>query len=194
MTTKKSCSSFPSSGTRRFAGLAAAALFLAVFAIPAASGQAAESGDRGGTRITVGGGASGMKIEYGNRFLVDATGWVDADTIRRLGIEGEVKWIHFFPQPDHVYLETYQGGVRYHLNYGKLQPYAKGLVGLGRFTFPYSLAQGNYLVASGGGGVDAIFTRRWSVRTEFEYQYWPEFTYGAMSVYGFTMGARFRIF
>ncbi|HKF49095.1 MAG TPA: outer membrane beta-barrel protein [Terracidiphilus sp.] len=194
MTTKRSCSSFPSSRTARFAGLAAAVLFLAVFAIPAASGQAAEAGDRGGTRLTVGGGASGMKVEYGNRFLVDATGWVDADTIRRIGLEGEVKWIHFFQQSDHVNLATYQGGVRYHFNYGKAQPYVKGLVGMGQFNFPFNYASGNYLVASGGGGVDAIFTRRWSVRTEFEYQYWPEFTYGAMSVYGFTMGVRYRIF
>lgn len=189
---KRSCSSFPSSA-RRFAGLAAAALFFAAFAIPAAWGQAAESGDRGGTRITVGGGASGMKIEYGNRFLVDATAWVDADTVRRIGLEGEAKFMYFNQVAD-VHAATYQGGVRYHFNFGQMQPYVKGLVGMGQFNFPYNYATGNYLVASGGGGVDAIFTRRWSVRTEFEYQYWPEFTYGAMNVYGFTMGVRYRVF
>lgn len=189
---KRFCGFFPGSRWRKVACLAAAMLVLA-FGVRLASGQAVESANAGSAHLTVGGGASGMVVGYGNRFMVDATGWVDADTIHRIGIEGEGRWIHFNQTAD-VHAETYLGGLRYHFNVGKLQPYVKGMVGFGQFNFPYNFASGNYLVAAGGGGVDALFTRRWSVRTEFEYQDWPQFTYGSLSIYGFTMGLRYRIF
>lgn len=184
---------FPTSRMRRLAGTMAAILLLAALGAGFASGQAAEAANAGGARLTVGGAASAVDLEYGSRQMLGATAWVDADTIRRIGFAGEVRWLDFH-QTANVHAETYLGGVRYHFNYGRLQPYVKALAGFGRFNFPYNFATGNYLVVAGAGGIDDRLTRRWSVRTEFEYQDWPYFTYGAMSAYGVTMGLRYRIF
>jgi len=69
------------------------------------------------------------------------------------------------------------------------------LVGFGLFNFPYNFAHGSYLVVAPGGGVDFRLNRRFRVRlVDFEYQIWPQFTYGAMSSVGVSAGIRYRIF
>lgn len=158
-----------------------------------AAAQAAESGDVGAARLAVGGGGSGYTLGYGNRKMIGVTAWVDGDTIRRFGGEGEARWLDFH-QTANVHAETYLGGVRYHLNYGRMQPYVKALGGLGYFNFPYNFATGKYFVAAGGGGLDYRVNRRWIVRVDAEYQDWPQFTYGAMNSLGVNVGLRFRIF
>jgi hypothetical protein len=158
-----------------------------------AAAQAAESADAGSARLAVGGGGSGFTLGYGNRRMLAATGWVDGDTIRRFGFEGEAHWVDFH-QTANVHAETYLGGLRYHFNVGRTQPYLKALSGLGHFNFPYNYATGRYFVVAGGGGLDYKLNRRWIVRTDFEYQDWPQFTYGAMNSLGVTVGVRFRVF
>jgi hypothetical protein len=44
-----------------------------------------------------------------------------------------------------------------------------------------------------GGGIDYCLGPRWSVRVDGEYQYWPQFTFGAMSSAGVTVGFRYLI-
>lgn len=177
----------------------ACVLFLAAVAMLFAStarramAQAAESGDEGAARLSAGASASGWAVGYGNRKMLGVTAWVDGDTIRRFGFEGEGRWLEYH-QTANVHVETYLGGVRYHFNYGRMQPYVKGLAGFGNFNFPYNFATGRYLVVSGGGGLDYKLTRRFIVRGEFEYQDWPLFTYGAMNAYGVNVGLRYRIF
>ena len=173
-------------------------LFLALLTIGLAAprhaaAQSAESADKGGARLSVGGGASGFTLGYGQRRMLGATLWVDGDTIRHIGIEGEARWLDFHQTAD-VHAETYLGGLRYHLNYGRMQPYLKGMAGMGHFNFSYNLATGQYFVYAGGGGLDYRLSRRWSLRGEFEYQNWPDFTYGAMTSVGVTGGMRYRIF
>lgn len=158
-----------------------------------AAAQAAESGDVGAARLSVGASASGFALGYGNRRMLGITAWVDGDTIRRFGFEGEGRWLNYHQTAD-VHAETYLGGVRYHFNYRYMQPYVKALAGMGYFNFPYNFATGRYLVVSGGGGLDYKLSRRIIVRTELEYQDWPQFTYGAMNSYGVNVGFRYRIF
>lgn len=158
-----------------------------------AEAQAAESGDVGAARLAVGGGGSGFTLGYGNRKMLGVTAWVNGDTIRHFGGEGEVRWLDF-RQTANVHAETYLGGVRYHLNYGRIQPYVKALSGLGNFNFSYNYATGRYFVVSGGGGLDYKLNRRWIVRADVEYQDWPQFTFGAMNSVGVNVGLRFRIF
>lgn len=176
-------------------GTALALLFVTSMFLgaPSAHGQAVESANAGNSFITVGGGASGFYLQYGERKNLGLTAWVDADTIRRFGFEGEGRWLEYH-QKANVHVETYLGGVRYHFNVNRFQPYAKALAGVGRFNFPYNYAYGHYLVIAPGGGVDYRLTNRWSARADFEYQYWPQFTYGAMSSVGGTIGIRFRVF
>ncbi len=168
-------------------------LFLIVAGPRWSWGQAAESADAGRALISVGVAASGYTLGYGDRKIIGLAGWVDADTIRRLGVEGEIRRLEYH-QRANVHAETYLAGFRYHLNYGRMQPYIKVLGGDGHFNFPYNFATGNYLVIAGGGGLDYRLSRRWTARGDFEYQEWPQFTFGAMNSIGASVGIRYRIF
>ncbi len=159
-----------------------------------AFGQVAPAGDAGGLIVSAGGTASGYYLQYGERKMLGIAALVDADTRRRLGIEAEARWLDFH-QTANVHTTAWQIGPRYHVNVGRFQPYVKGLMGIGQFYYPYKLARGNYLVVAPGAGVDFRLTRRIDLRlADFEYQYWPQFTYGAMSSFGVSCGLRVRVF
>ena len=173
--------------------LAVLASFLLLATSRWAMGQAAESADAGRAMLSVGVAGSGFTLQYGDRKMLGITAWVDADTIRRFGLEGEMRRLEYH-QTANVHAETYLAGLRYHFNYGRTQPYIKALAGDGHFNFPYNFATGNYFVIAGGGGVDYRLSRRWIARADFEYQQWPQFTFGAMNSIGGTVGIRCRIF
>jgi hypothetical protein len=160
----------------------------------AASGQVVPAADAGGLMLSAGATASGYYLQYGERKMLGVTGFVDADTRRRLGLEGEARWL-VFRQTENVHVSTYAIGPRYRMNIGRFQPYAKGLVGFGEFNYPYNYAHGSYLVVAPGGGIDFRLNRRIHLRlADFEYQYWPRFTFGAMSSFGVSSGIRVRVF
>jgi hypothetical protein len=171
-----------------------AALILAICLPATARAQVAPAGDKGGVLVSAGAMGSGFKLQYGQRKMLGVTGFVDVDTRRRIGLEGEARFLEFHQTAD-VHAETYSGGVRYHFDVRRFQPYAKGLVGLGEFNFPYNLAHGSYFVVTGGGGLDFTFTRRITIRAaDVEYQDWPQFTFGSMASVGASTGIRVRIF
>ncbi len=159
-----------------------------------APAQAVYAGERGGAMLSVGGTFSGYTLQYGERKMLGASVFVDADTRRRIGIEGEARWL-IFHQTANVHASTYTIGPRYYMEFGRWQPYAKGLVGVGEFNFPYNYGHGSYLVIAPGGGLDIRLSHSIRIRAvDFEYQYWPQFTYGAMSSVGVSTGIRIRIF
>ena len=82
--------------------------------------------------------------------MLGITAFADMDTKRRIGIEAEGRWLEFH-QTANVHAETYSIGGRYHLDLGRFEPYAKGLIGFGDFNFPYNYAHGRYLVVTAGG-------------------------------------------
>jgi hypothetical protein len=156
--------------------------------------QVVPSADAGGLAISAGGAASGFYLQYGARKMLGITAFADVDTRRRIGIEAEGRWLEF-RQTANVHAETYSIGPRYHRSYGKFQPYVKGLIGFGEFNFPYNLAHSSYLTVTGGGGLDYHLSRRIYLRAaDVEYQYWPQFTFGAMSSVGVSAGLRVRVF
>lgn len=174
-----------------FAGMVLAFCFGAAVT---AHSQVLPSGDSGGALLSAGGTASGFYLQYGERKMLGVSGFVDLDTRRRIGIEAEGRWLEF-NQTANVHAETYSIGPRYHFDIGRLQPYAKGMIGFGNFNFPYNLGQGRYLTVTGGGGLDYHLKRRIYLRAaDVEYQYWPQFTYGGMSSFGVSAGIRVRIF
>jgi hypothetical protein len=137
---------------------------------------------------------SGSTLEYGQRKMLGITAFADMDTKRRIGIEAEGRWLEFH-QTANVHAETYSIGGRYHLDLGRFEPYAKGLIGFGDFNFPYNYAHGRYLVVTAGGGVEFRWTPRVYVRAaDFEYQDWPQFTFGNMTTFNVSTGLRVRIF
>lgn len=155
--------------------------------------QSAESADLSRPSLWVGASASGYTLQYGVRKMAGVSAFVDADSAHHIGVEGEGRWLEFH-QTANVHSESYLIGPRYHLNIGKYQPYVKGMIGFADFNFPYNFAHGTYLVVGAGAGVDYRLASRWSVRGEFEYQDWPQFTFGAMSSVGVNAGIRYRIF
>ena len=189
---------FRQSGKRRFelrAGVAFA-LIVSVLCLGAgkARAQVVYAGDQGGLRLSAGATGYGAYVQYGQTKMLGVSGFVDADTKRRIGIEAEGRWLEFH-QTANVHAETYSIGGRYHFDLGRFQPYAKGLVGFGDFNFPYNYAYGRYLVVTAGGGVDFHWTHRIYVRAaDFEYQDWPQFTFGNMAIVNVSTGIRVRIF
>lgn len=166
----------------------------------AAHAQAVPSADAGGMRLSAGGTASGYELGYGQVKIGGASVFVDADTLRHFGIEGEARWLMVHlpaeqkgPAADEN-ASTYMAGMRYSRYYGRFQPYVKGLVGFGQFNYPYNFAKETDLVIAGGGGFDYRLTNRIRWRAvDFEYQFWPQFQYGLMSSYGLSTGIRIKI-
>ena len=178
----------------RFRLVALLVLAIASIAPHIAGAQVQAPGDKGGLILSAGAMGSGYSIQYGQRTMAGIAAFVDADTKRRFGIEAEGRWLEYH-QTANVHAETYSIGGRYHFDVGRFSPYGKGLVGAGDFNFPYNYAYGRYLVITAGGGLDFHWTRRITVRAvDFEYQDWPNFTFGNMNSFGVNAGLRVRIF
>jgi hypothetical protein len=174
--------------------------YVAVFAVVSmaavrpAHAQAVPSGDKGGFTVVAGAATSGYEVQYGRQNLLGVTATVDADARRRIGLEGEARWL-MFHQTDGLHETTWMAGPRYHCSRGKLQIYAKGLIGFGQLVFPHNYARGDYLAIAPGAGIYYRWKRRISFRlADFEYQYWPQFTYGPLASYGLSSGVRAHIF
>jgi hypothetical protein len=158
------------------------------------SAQVVPAGDGGGLNIFAGGTASGFEVQYGERKMLGVSAVVDVDSVRPVGLEAEARWL-MFHQTANVHAATWLAGPRYRRTMGKFQVYAKGLVGVGEFNFPYNYAHGSYLVIAPGGGVDFTVSRRVRLRlADAEYQIWPQFTFGSMASYGISAGVRVRVF
>ena len=178
----------------RGALLAAVVLATALGMARPSSGQVVHAGQAEGDTLFAGATASGYYLQYGERKMLGFTGFVDADTRHHFGLEAEGSWA-LFHQTANVHATIYDAGPRYRMTLGRYQPYAKAMVGLGQFNFPYNYAHGNYLVVAPGGGVDFRLSRGIRLRlADAEYQYWPQFTYGAMSTISVSTGIRVRIF
>jgi hypothetical protein len=156
-------------------------------------GQAKYAGTGPGSLVTVGVTASGFQSSYGHQYLGGVGGYVDANVTWRLGIEGEARFLRFHEQAD-TSESTYLIGPRVSFGKGRWNPYAKVLVGMGRFNFPYDYGYGSYFVVAPGAGVDLRLNRRVRLRlVDFEYQEWPQFTFGAIQPYGVSAGISFAI-
>jgi Outer membrane protein beta-barrel domain len=161
----------------------------------AARAQVAPASYGGNQTIAVGGMVSGFRLDYGKRNLGGAGVFVDGNFNDRWGLQGEANWLWVHQFADTHY-STYLAGPRLTFNpYGNLRPYIKGLAGGGLVNFPYSYAHGSYFVAAGGGGLDYHVAPRIRLRlVDFEYQYWPQFSFGAIKTYGVSVGVEYQIF
>jgi hypothetical protein len=163
--------------------------------VNAAHAQVGASSYGGNQTFAVGGMVSGFHLDYGKRYLGGAGAYVDGDLNDHWGLEGEANWLWLHQFAD-THFSTYMGGPRFNFNTsGKWRPYVKALGGGALFNFPYSYARGSYLVVAGGGGLDYRMASRFRLRVaDFEYQYWPEFSFGAIKPYGVTVGLQYQLF
>ncbi len=149
---------------------------------------------KGGSWITAGGMLDGDHMNYGSRNLFGATGFVDLNFNPRYTVEGEATWL-WIRQQENVHDETYMIGPRFNFNdASNWKPYVKALIGNGQFNFPFNYAHGGYLVLAGGGGINYRLNRKFAIRVaDVEYQYWPQFTFGALSSVQVSSGFQIRI-
>jgi hypothetical protein len=156
-------------------------------ALPTASGL--------GSQLSVGGEGSYYQMDYGKRYVGGFAAYAEVDPTWRYGAEAEVRFSRLGAE-ESVTETTFMAGPRVTLSrhQGRIRPYAKFLVGVGKINFPFNYATGSYLAYAPGGGLDYVINERWTVRAvDVEYQNWPKFTYGALNPYGISVGVAFRL-
>ena len=148
-----------------------------------------------GSFVAVGAGVSGFETDYGHNRIGGGVAYVDVNPQWRLGFEGEARFLRWHAN-EQVTESTYLGGVRVSLwpHPRRWSPYAKFLAGAGEITLPYGYAHGGFLTYAPGAGLEVALNDRLAVRVaDFEYQHWPQFTYGALSPYGVSAGVSMRL-
>jgi hypothetical protein len=155
--------------------------------------QALPTAAGGGSYLAVGGGFTGMRMQYGQRTVGGGVAYAESNLTPHIGLEYEGRFLRL-NNDESVTQSTYLAGARYSLRNYRLQPYVKVLGGLGRMSFPFHYATGEYFVVAPGAGVDYHLNDRWTVRAiDVEYQHWTSFTYGGLSPYGVSAGLSFRL-
>ncbi len=128
------------------------ALILGLIGGRHAAGQALPTATGPGAYVIVGATYSGFESSYGEQKISGASFYVDTNFIWRYGLETEVRrmaYPHFGERQS-----TLLTGPRWSFRPKGFVPYAKFLVGGGRFDFPYGFGYGNYFVVAPGAGVD----------------------------------------
>ena len=150
-------------------------------AVPTATGP--------GSRLSLGVLASAFEADYGKRLIGGAAVYADANLTPFIGMEAEARTLRFREEAG-ITQTTYLAGPRFTLRPHALAPYAKVLAGLGDFRFPYGYATGRYFVLAPGAGIDwRLANTGVKLRLiDFEYQSWPQFTYGQLHPYGLSAG------
>ncbi len=150
-------------------------------AVPTATGP--------GGRLTLGVLASGYQADFGKRDIAGGALFGDANLTMHIGLEAEARTLRYHEEAG-VSQATYLAGPRLPLRSHALAPYVKVLGGVGVFHFPYGYATGHYFVVAPGAGIDyQVGNSGLKLRLiDFEYQSWPQFTYGQLHPYGLSAG------
>jgi hypothetical protein len=130
--------------------------------------------------------------------LFGAGAYVDLHVSRWVQIEAEGRWMRW-NQFANIYQDNYLIGPRLPImTIGRVTPYGKFLVGIGKMNFEYGATSCRCSDLVYGGGADVRLTRRLSWRAiDFEYQQWPSWYVNQnaqLHPYGFSSGIGFRIF
>ncbi len=161
---------------------------------PRAAAQALPTATGPGGHVSVGVFASGFESDYGLRRIGGYGAYADYSPTWRMGAEAEYRTLHLHEEAQ-VSQTTYLAGPKIGLSSRSLAPYVKVLGGLGVFHFPYRYADGHYFVVAPGAGLEwRIADGRARLRLiDFEYQSWPQFTYGSLHPYGISAGVSIRL-
>jgi hypothetical protein len=155
--------------------------------------QAVPSATRTGI-AQFGGAGSVANPDYGPNKIGGLAIYGTFDFTMHLGIEGNIHYTSLFA-PDYTAENSYLIGPRYVFHHKNLYPYAKILVGFGRFSFTYkdaSSATYTYKIYAPGGGLDIRASRHINIRAiDFEYQQWPGFPADGLTPLVATIGAAY---
>jgi hypothetical protein len=157
-----------------------------------AMAQALPAGVGPGAYVIVGGTFSEFQADYGSQAISGAGAYLDSNFLWRYGLETEARRMAYPKFGERQ--STLLVGPRWSFRTKGLVPYAKLLVGGGRFDFPYGFGYGNYFVVAPGAGVDLRVGEKLRLRlVDFEYQEWPGFTFGSLHPYGLSAGISFEV-
>jgi hypothetical protein len=108
-----------------------------------------------------------------NQRLWGIGAFADYHLTGHIAVEAEARFLRF----NSFYGETednYLAGPRYMARrFGKFQPFAQCLVGLGKIQYPFNIGNGTYFALAPGAGANFRISRKFSSRGEYEYQLWP---------------------
>jgi opacity protein-like surface antigen len=165
----------------------------------ATSAQVAPAQSGGSISMTLGAGFSGWKTDFAIDQMYGIAAYYDLDIGRWAGLEVEGRTIQF-NSVKNIRQDTISAGGRFLFpHYHHLHPYAKFLGGIGSVDFPPPATAPYYghdtfAFYAIGGGVDYRLTRHFSIRGEYESQFWPSFPNNGLTPRGFTIGAGYRFF
>ncbi len=127
-------------------------------------------------------------------------GFADFHLVSHIAVEGEARFLRFNSFQGETE-DNYLAGPRYLVRrFGKLEPYAQCLVGMGKIQYPFQIGSGSYLALAPGGGANFRLSRKWTVRGEYEYQLWLNSPNIAnepsheLTPSGFHVGIAYRLF
>lgn len=119
---------------------------------------------------------------------------------RRVGLEGDARFLHFGGFEDSTESSYLIGPKAYVFARGRFEPFGKFLVGKGKIHYPFSIGDASYLALAPGAGSDYRLSRRWMLRVEYEYQIWldsPGYRdepKHELTPNGFHVGVAYRVF
>jgi hypothetical protein len=161
-----------------------------------ANAQAQPTAIGPGSYLQLGVTGSRYQQDYGHRYIDGETAYLDANLFRRIGFEAEIRFLNA-QTSESVKESTFLIGPKISIRPRAVRPYVKLLAGDGTFRFPFHYANPvNYFVLAPGGGLDwRVGDSKWTIRVvDFEYQIWPQFTFGALHPYGASAGFSYQLF
>jgi len=156
--------------------------------------QAIPTASRSGS-LQIGGGVTYARPDY-NVPIKGLSIYGDYDFTKHFGIEGDIHFVNLITPAD-IGENSYLLGPRYRFHYDRFVPYAKGMLGFGRFLYQYPSQYGHastytYKIYALGGGVDVKATRHLNIRAfDFEYQGWPGYPKNGLTPIVMTVGAAY---
>ncbi|MBB6142199.1 opacity protein-like surface antigen [Silvibacterium bohemicum] len=175
-------------------------ILTAMLGSTAAFAQVAPSAVGGNAALWVGGEISSFNSDYASTSrLVGPGAFFDLNVTRKLGVEGEARWLHYKGTGGETQGD-YLGGVKYRVyRFHKFSLNAKFLLGGVWIHYPFDIGNGSYFAYAPGAFVDYRLTRHLAVRGDYEYQILPS----APGLYpgesnglhptGFSVGVAYRI-
>jgi outer membrane protein with beta-barrel domain len=145
--------------------------------------------------LQVGAGYTYAKPDYGTESIKGASAFLDFDFRPHIGIEAAYHYIAFITPTD-LAEDSFFVGPRFVLPYGRVNIYAKGMIGDGDLVIQeqqdnVGRQAGNFFAYSIGGGVDIRATNHIIIRAiDLESQHW--FYQTGLTPFVLTVGAAYR--
>jgi opacity protein-like surface antigen len=176
-------------------------LLLLLFCVPSAQAQVAQAYRGDVNSLWVGAEYSNQSASFPYKSGVRVTGvgaFASYDLNLHYGVEATARFLQsntIYSESENSYLigPHYQVGI-----YGKFIPYARVLFGLGSIQYPQ--VSGRYFSIAPAVGVSYRLSKKWSLRGDYEYQYWlnsPGFSNepeNRITPSGFNLGLAYRLF